>query len=604
MKSMRFRTQLMLSFSIIIILSLCVPAYYIFQTLEKDIYKEAKENAFTQLQFIDWMLKKEPAFENNRALDQWCKNLGEQLHYRITIIAAGGKVIADSDVPYDKIKSLDNHADREEIITARSAGQGASIRYSITLDRKLIYAAKNVNLITVPSGALRIAIPLSPVEARLDYFNNRFWGILVFIFILFTFLSVFLARRLEKPILNVIEATTAIGEGDFGKQIDIEAGPEFTRLAAGINDMSNKIRQNIFQITEQKQELEAVLEGMAEGVMMLDKNGKIKSINQALTLIARCVPTCLGRRPMEVFLNPEIQAACDQVLAGDGAIKCKVSTNDDTTYEINLVKIPDGGAVVVFHDISELIRLAKVRQDFVANVSHELRTPLTSIKGYAETLLDEKFRASEASDHFVKTIIRNANQMSNIVNDLLELTKLQQNRHMRHEMETVNATACFKSAEETCMPMLKEKGIRIDNQLSDHLLVWAEENSLIQVFRNILDNAIRHSPEKSTILVFLADEDSGAGKDGQNKQNKKNSYIFGIQDEGAGIPQRYQKRIFERFYRVDRERSRESGGTGLGLSICRNAIAGMGGEIWLKSPPDNKTTGSVFFIALNKAENL
>ena len=190
--------------------------------------------------------------------------------------------------------------------------------------------------------------------------------------------------------------------------------------------------------------------------------------------------------------------------------------------------------------------------------------------------------------------------MSNIVNDLLGLTKLQQSRHKPHELETVNAAACFKSAEETCMPMLKEKNIRIDNQLSDPLLVKAEENSLIQVFRNVLDNAIRHSLPETKITVFLADKENGQTKD---QRNKKSTYIFGIQDEGTGIPRRHQKRIFERFYRVDKERSRESGGTGLGLSICRNAVAAMGGKIWLKSPPDNKTGGSVFFIELNKADS-
>lgn len=590
MRKIRFRTRLMMAFWTILLLSLCIPAFYIFQTLEKDIYNEADANASTQLNFIHWLLEKTPSFENNRLMDQWCKNLSTHLHYRITIIAAGGRVIADSDVAYDKIDEMDNHAGREEVILARSSGQGSSIRYSMTLQRKLIYAAKNINLPNAPSGILRVAIPLSAIESRLENLGRQFWGILLAIFIASTFLSLFMARRLEKPILDVIEAATAIGEGDYSRKIDVDDSPEFAKLSACINDMSKKIQQNILKITEQKQDLEAVLEGMNEGVMMLDKNGKIKSTNQALTLIAKCVPSCVGRRPMEVFLNPEIQTACNEALLGDEAIKRKVATDNDTTYEVNLVKTPDGGVVVVFHDISELIRLEKVRQDFVANVSHELRTPLTSIKGYAETLLDEKFRASEPSDRFVKTIIKNANQMSNIVNDLLELTKLQQNQKMPHQLATVNAATCFKSAAETCMPMLQEKNIHIDNQLTDSMSVKAEENSLIQIFRNILDNAIRHSQPETKITVFARD--------------KKHTTIFGIQDEGAGIPQRYQKRIFERFYRVDKERSRESGGTGLGLAICRNAVTGMGGKIWVQSPPENQSQGSVFFVSLSKSEEI
>jgi two-component system phosphate regulon sensor histidine kinase PhoR len=589
MKLIRFRTQLMLSFWIVVIMALCIPAYYIYQTLEKDIFKEANANAFTQLNFINWMLAEKHAFEDNRALDQWCKNTAGQLNYRITVIAAGGRVIADSDVAYDRISSMDNHADREEIISARQSGQASSIRYSFTLDRKLIYAAKNINLANAPSGVLRVAIPLSSVESRLKNLGRQFWGILFIIFIISTFISLVLARRLEKPILHIIQAATAIGEGDYGKKLDIETGVEFSQLSAAINDMSNKIQQNIQQIMEQKQELEAVLEGMAEGVMLLDKHGKIKATNETLTWIAKCAPSCLGRRPMEVFLNPEIQEACNQILEGADAIKLKVAMDKKTVYEVNLVKIPEGGAVVVFHDISELVRLGKIRQDFVANVSHELRTPLTSIKGYAETLLDKKFRASDESETFVKTIVKNADQMSNIVNDLLELTKLQQQRE-NVRLSTIDAAACFSSAWETCIPMSNKKRIGLDNRLPETVPVTGDSNSLIQVFCNLLDNAIRHSPPDTTISV--------------SAETGIEAVTFRVADEGSGIPQQHQGRIFERFYRVDKERSRASGGTGLGLSICKNAVTGMGGKMWVKSPPDGRSKGSAFYFTLNRAVRL
>ncbi|MBC2714147.1 MAG: cell wall metabolism sensor histidine kinase WalK [Desulfobacteraceae bacterium] len=584
MKSIRFRTRLLLSFWFILLLALCLPAYYIFQTLEKDIYKEAKANALTQLNFVHWLLEEKPAFEDNLTFDRWCKKLGKQLKYRITVIAAGGRVIADSDVPENRIPLLDNHADREEIIGARKLGQASSIRYSITLKRKLIYAAKNINLPNAPSGVLRVAIPLSTVETRLSSFAHRFWGILFVIFIITTLLSFILARKLESPIIQIIQAATAIGDGNYEKQLDIETNTEFSRLSICINDMADKIQLNVAMITGQKQELEAVLEGMQEGVMLLDENGKIKATNQALTWIAKCVPSCIGHRPMEVFLNPEIQDACNEILNEKEHLRLKVPMPNDTVYEVNLVKIPDGGAVVVFHDISELVRLEKVRQDFVANVSHELRTPLTSIKGYAETLLDEKFRATDQADSFVNTIVKNANQMSNVVSDLLELTKLQQKQQKPDQLFPVNATTCFNSAMETCMPMIKEKNIRITNHLNDSIIVVAEENALIQIFRNLLDNAIRHSPPETKILVFA--------------QKKDNNIVLGIQDEGTGIPLRHQKRIFERFYRVDKERSRASGGTGLGLSICRNAVQKMGGNIWVKSPPDDQSKGSVFYFSL------
>jgi two-component system, OmpR family, phosphate regulon sensor histidine kinase PhoR len=298
------------------------------------------------------------------------------------------------------------------------------------------------------------------------------------------------------------------------------------------------------------------------------------------------MPSCEGHRPMEVFLNPEIQKACDEVLAGKDHIQMKAAIDAETVYEVNVVRILSGGAVAVFHDISGLVHLEKVRQDFVANVSHELRTPLTSIKGYAETLLDPKMRSDETMEAFLGTILKNANQMTNIVNDLLELTKLQSRDRPALTLTETNASACFAAAEETCRIISKEKHIRLVNQLPETIPVIAEENALVLVFRNLLDNAIRYSDAGTTITAGAAETDGMA--------------TFTVQDEGPGIPLRHQKRIFERFYRIDKERSRASGGTGLGLAICRHAVNAMGGDIRVESPPPGKTRGSVFYVSLKK----
>ncbi|MFZ2632513.1 MAG: ATP-binding protein [Desulfosalsimonadaceae bacterium] len=588
MRTMRFRTRLLLSFWIILIPGLCAPAWYIFQTLKTDIIHEATANAFTELNFVGWLLEKNPEFENSLTLDKWCKELGTQLNYRITVIAAGGRVLADSEVEGRMIPELDNHADREEIIGARKLGQASSIRYSETLGKNLIYAAKNINYPISPSGVLRVAIPLSGVEARLESFSHQFWGILLAIFASTTILSLILAQKLEAPIRKIIQAATDIGEGDYSRRLEfeIETGTEFSPLVRCINDMAGKIGQNIDMITAQKQELEAVLEGMQEGVMLLDRDGKIKAVNQALTGIARCLPSCVGRRPMEVFLDAEIQAACDQILSEKEHMRLKAAMRNDRVYEVNLVKIPEDGAVVVFHDISELVRLEKVRQDFVANVSHELRTPLTSIKGYAETLQNPSFRAGDQAGEFVNIIVKNADQMSRVVADLLELTKLQQKSPQPEKPAVFNAAACFRSALDTCMPMLGEKHIRIMNLLATSITVQGDEHSLVQVFRNLLDNAIRHSPDGSCITV--------------SSKDTNDMVVFAVEDEGTGIPRQHLKRIFERFYRVDKERSRASGGTGLGLAICRNAVQKMGGDIWAQSPPENRAKGSVFYFSLKK----
>jgi two-component system, OmpR family, phosphate regulon sensor histidine kinase PhoR len=588
MRSIRFRTRLLSYFWLILIIALGMPTYYIYHALEKEILQEQTENGFTQLEVVDWLIHQHAPFENARQFNNWCTELGQKLKYRITLISANGKVAADSSVPFNDIENLENHADREEFIGARQHGKASSIRYSVTVKRKLIYAAKAFEASNMPEGVLRVAIPLSSVESRLAYFAHRFWFILLVFLLITGFLNYLLARNMEAPIQKIIKSLRSIGDGKYDEYVDIDSGFEFFELSTGINEMTGKIRQNIAMISQQKLELEAVLEGMQEGVMLLDASGKIKTSNEALSFLAKCVPTCVGHRPLEVFLNPEIQAACDAVLKGETHVRLRVSIDAETIYEVNVVSIPSGGAVAVFHDISELIRLEKVRQDFVANVSHELRTPLTSIKGYAETLLDKKMNLSETAEKFLQTILKNANQMSNIVNDLLELTKLQQKDQQPLNLSKLNAISCFNAAWETCLPMASEKGIHLESNLPESAMVIGEENALIQVFRNLLDNAIRHSEPNTTITVFLG--------------SKNGKILFGIQDEGPGIPKRHQKRIFERFYRVDKERSKASGGTGLGLAICRHAVLAMNGEIWVESPPDQKETGSVFFFTLDQSE--
>lgn len=587
MKTIRFRTKLLLYFWAVLVIALFLPALHLYRTLETEILKEAETHAATQLDFVSWMLARQPLFDDDAKLDQWITTLGKNLNYRITLISWGGRVMADSHVDFPELSVLDSHADREEFIGAVREGRRSSIRYSTTLNRNLIYAAKSME--TSPYGkiVLRVAIPLSRVETRLKAIADRFWLIIGLGLVLTGILNYILARNLETPIRKIIEATRRIGGGDYNERIDISSSAEFDELSSCINDMTDKIRRHIALIGQQKQEFEAVFEGMQEGVMLLDENGHIKASNNALGLIARCMPTCDGHRPMEVFLNPEIQKACDEVLKGKDHIQMKAAIDAETIYEVNVVRIPSGGAVAVFHDISELVRLEKVRQDFVANVSHELRTPLTSIKGYAETLLDPNMRTPETTEAFLGTILKNTNQMSHIVNDLLELTKLQSRDRPALNLTEINASACLTAAEETCRIMSEEKSIRMVNRVPETIIVVAEENALVMVFRNLLDNAIRHSDAGTTITSGIADVDG--------------MVTFAVEDEGPGIPLRYQKRIFERFYRIDKERSRASGGTGLGLAICRHAVKAMSGDIWVESPPPGKTKGSVFYVTLKKA---
>ena len=580
-----FKTKILASLCTIVLISVCIPIYIVFHGVKQQLIEEAENHAMNQIQLVKWLMINQNAISDLNQLDAWCKAISQKLHYRITFIAEGGQVVADSDVPFSDIKSLDNHANREEIRNARLVDIATSIRYSRTIGRNLIYAASQIDWSILPGGIVRLAIPLSKIEVRFDHYIQKLWIWFTLSFLGLICLSYVIARHLEIPMKEIMEIADSIAKGKYSNRLSIDSSRELSTLSKCINHMADRIQDNVNTISEQKRELEAILQGMKEGVMLIDHQGRIKAINRAIEDIAVCQLPCIGHRPMEVFFISEFQSACDEVLTNKQQTSLDVNISNSTFYHINLVRIVDGGAVAVFHNVSEIKKLERIRQDFVANVSHELRTPLTSIKGYAETLQDDNSLSNQAQN-FVSIINKNANYMVRIVENLLELTYLQSSKK-NMTISEVHALTCFQSAWESCQQAAHQKNILLKNSIQEDVMIQGNSLALIQIFRNLLDNAIRYSQSNSVIKVFNTQEN--------------NQIIFGIQDQGQGIPIQHQERIFERFYRVDKERSRASGGTGLGLSICRHAVLKMGGKIWVKSPPEDQPNGTVFFFCLKSA---
>ena len=588
LKSMRFGIRILAAFWLVLIVAICIPGVYIYYSLKDDFIETSRSRAYENLDFIEWLAGRYQPFLSDRELYDWCAMYAYQVGFRITVIKADGRVAADSDVSWEHVADMENRAYREEVSAARQTGQGSSIRYSDTIKRHLIYAARRVDLEGYPGPMiLRIAMPFSEVETRVNEYARQFWMINAIIFAAALGLSIYFARRFESPLHEILDRIRTIGTGDYSHRYIADDGREFSELSGNINEMADRISTQVETITRQKYEMAIIIENMREGILLLDADGRIKAANHSVEDLAGCRGRCIGKKPMEVFLNNEIQAACEKVLAGTPEYSFTLQLEEDLFYEVYLAEIPEGGALVVFYNVSERRRLEKIRRDFVANVSHELKTPLTSIKGYVETLLSGPFSFPDDAKSFLQTIHRNADHMTDIVNDLLQLTSLQERSFEKH-MKIVDAGDCLHAALETSGPVAAGKNITVNSRIGDAPAVMADEPSLVRVFVNLLDNAIRYSPENSIITVFCR----------ENEQ----MVFFGVEDEGPGIADSHQARIFERFYRVEKERSRFTGGTGLGLAICRNAVAGMGGEIWVQSPPSGKTRGSVFFFSLKKAQ--
>jgi two-component system phosphate regulon sensor histidine kinase PhoR len=594
LRNLSFRSRLLLSFWAVLFLALLLPSIYYRKTLSQDIEADTRSNAIHQLNLAYWLLSQDQPFQNAASLQEWCKTLGDHLGTRITYVATDGTVVADSQVSFARVPSMGNHANRPEIVQAYKEGLGTSSRYSITLERNLIYAArKSDGGGAIPAGVIRVAVPFSEVKLKLDRFGRNFILTLLLAFGATILISYLLARQLEAPLRRMIKAAEAIGSGDYGNRIRISPGQEFSPLSHAINNMAKSIEKQIHTITEQKQQLEAVLNGMAEGVMVLDSRGRIRTVNPALARIIPHPPASIGRRPLEVILSSELQRACDQVLAGSDEVQVQpynleISLGERQAFDVNIVQLRDHqggmGAIVVFHDITQLKRLEKIRQDFVANVSHELRTPLTSIKGYAETLLAGRSESPDSTRDFLQIILKHANQMSKMVDDLLQLARLEARQQLSQPV-AVDAATAINSAWKACGSLAEAKEVRLEKLLpEEQILVRADSEQLEQVFRNLLENAVKYGPSGGTVKVSCNFGPEGA--------------VFQVRDEGPGIPSQAQPRIFERFYRVEKNRANQEGSTGLGLAICRHIIQNHGGEIWVESPPQGEAEGSAFFFTL------
>ena len=414
-------------------------------------------------------------------------------------------------------------------------------------------------------------------------------------------------RRLSRSLAEVIAVARAIADGDYRHRIHLSPGGEFSALAEAVNHMARRIESHIATITDQKTQLEAILDGMREGVMVLDAAGKVRVANPALRRIAPVTGELVGRRPIEVAPSPELQMACDRLLdvpaGGDApqAHTLEVELGPGRFYEVSLVRLGltqadnrrDHGAVLVFHDVSETRRLSRVRRDFAANVTHEMRTPLTSIKGYAETLLAAAPELAPEKRRFLDVILKNANHMSKMVDDILTLARLEEQPATddadqpggRPEVKA-DAVAALADAVRECQPLADARRLTFENRLPEEgLAVRCDSGQLIQVWRNLLENATRFGPPGTRIVMTAAPDPEAR------------SITFGVLDQGPGIPPEERQRVFERFYRVERHRSRTQGSTGLGLAIVKHIVERHGGRIWADRGR-GEMTGAAFYFTL------
>lgn len=578
-------------FTIIVAVILFSIYLYLNSNLQKNTYQRIKENLRKETSFAKSYLEEDVAKSaQSYKLDIIADRFGKALELRLTIIGLDGTVFGDSELDSDELVKVENHLYRPEVQQAIKYGIGESRRFSTTVKKDMLYIATTYGK-EEPQGIIRLSIPLSEIEQISVRLKKMLVASLLSAFILAMIISFLASVFISKPVREMLWVAQDIAHGDFSRKILATSNDEIGDLAKAFNYMSEQIKLRLQEVTLSRSRLEAVLLSMFEGVMVVDSKGTILLMNQTLKDLLLIKDDPLGRRPIEVIRNIEIQEIADCALKREcGVEACELSilAPEEKILSIHATPVIRGskieGAVLLFHNITELRRLEKVRKDFVANVSHELRTPISSIKGYAETLLEGALEDKENARDFLNIIYSDSDRLAKLIDDLLDLSKIESNR-LRMDIKRCSLSPLVNKVVSSLSKQAKDTSIAIKIDIpTDISNILADEARIAQVLLNLIDNAIKYNREKGKVIIAA---------------REKNAFVqVDVSDTGVGISEKDLPRLFERFYRIDKARSRELGGTGLGLSIVKHIVQAHNGEVSVQSVLGQ---GSTFSFTIPKA---
>lgn len=519
--------------------------------------------------------------------------VGVRLGVRTTLINGQGHVLADSETDPSDLSTLENHADHPEISAVRQQGRGTSVRYSNTQDIEVLYVATAVPEIGDENFVLRLALPLRDMGHINQRISQAIWMTSILGLCLALLLAYATSRYISRPILDAIWFVRNIASGRLKhRTLRVGSTRELRDLGTALDDMRRQIQTHIGQITLEKSRLEAVLASITEAILVTDQSGRILMGNGTFEKLFGVSDAIEGRMPIELVRHRDVQDAIEQTLKTGQVVFLDLTRSDsrERHFDVQIAPILQddhmAGSVTIFYDITELRRLERIRKDFVANVSHELRTPLTTIKGCAATLADGALDNREAAQRFVQMINTHADRLHNLIEDILDLSRIESGAlplktgvYPVHEM--------VDSVVGQIRPQAKEKTLTIEINTKENAQVQCDRKLIEQALLNLLDNAVKYTPEGGKIWIQTRDF-----KQGENTQTR---IALEVKDTGIGIPLSDMDRIFERFYRVDKGRSRAMGGTGLGLSIVRHIMDAHGERVYVES---EQGKGSTFGLTL------
>ena len=508
-------------------------------------------------------------------VDDLVDRAGRSTETRLTVVSMNGAVLGDTTASGDALRAIQNHADRPEVRDALSLGEGTNERLSNTTHERQMYVAVRIRHEGRLLGVARASLSLARIEMRAAQLQRSLGFALLSVLALASGLAWWLSRPLAEPMSRILEGARAMAGGDLGRRIHEDRDDEFGQLARVLNQAATGIQEQFEAATRERARFSAVLSAMEDGLLAVDHKGIVLLANDALSQ-SHNLAGATGAHYLEVFRQAEIGALIDQVLTSGERRTAEIDlAGSGRSFVLVGVPFPASpgeahGAVITFNDVSERRRVDRIRRDFVANASHELRTPLTSIRGFVEALEDGGLEEAEPAKRFLSRIRANADRMASLVDDLLELSRLESGAQPP-SLEPVDCGAVAGDVVTSFAGIASRKSITLEAALSPTSPARGDSDRLRRILEHLVDNALKYTPDGGRVTVRVAPEGKGV--------------VVAVEDTGPGISPEHLPRLFERFYRVDTARSRELGGTGLGLSIVKHLAESMGASVRVTSEP-------------------
>jgi two-component system phosphate regulon sensor histidine kinase PhoR len=560
-----FRRNFLL-YALVVLAAIFIVELYITSSLRESYIADLRKNLLIQISLIRGQIR----FSSSN-LDALCEQFKQETGARVTVIAANGRVIGDSD---RDSSSMDNHLNRTEVEQASLYDSGMAIRRSDTLLYDLLYVARKISSSGSSEGFIRLAVPLKDVDRVVNMLRLKIIVVVVLVLLATWLFSVWQTDHLRRLLKQITDFSKSLSKGDLEKRLFLRDAGEFNEIAENLTMMSITLQGMMTRNEEEKNRLNVILKSIPDALLIIDAKGTISLSSSSAKEFFGDIPMA-GMQFVDVVRNHELSGLIEEVRStlSPGTIKFSIEYPSEKYLGVRVSPLfyhgsELSGLVAVFHDMTQAEKLEQVRKDFVANVSHELKTPITAIRGFADTLLEGALEDRESAVRFIETIRSNSERINSIVDDLMTISKIELGV-IKIEEAPIDISLVFEDILELFIDKAAAKNIELIIQNKAGVSeVSADRDRLMQILTNLVDNAIKFT-EKGRV-TFGIDRDS------------EKIFLF-IEDTGIGVPGKYLPRLGERFFRVDPARSRKMGGTGLGLAIVKHLVKAHGWNMHIES---------------------